>query len=566
MLSTAASPRCALLFALAAVAMTFTGQPAWADPRADGDTNYHTAALIGQFEPTFAKWYERVSARGEEPAYAPGGERGPRRKVGWDVVGPQVAQAQDMDVPMPGRLFIVAEFAMEDKADFNLSRLYSVGGLYPVVQKQGKWEALRVDAGGFHISQRIGDRELTPFRQFVYKGALGDKSIRVTGSGLPVQPGKMRLNITSAVANDSTAHFPSTAKVYVYFCPNFAAGGGGKEAGGDAVRADPPPRDDKDQRPCELLVNSVSRPSGAVARVPILLTNADRLGDLNLTITYPANLLELTGVAKGTILGKSLFDANAGTPGQARIGLASDAGLTGNAFLCYLDFRVTGPAGKKAAITAKVKSASRVGDSPVEKLAIRVTDGQVVIEGLCGDGDGDGQITSNDALMALQMSTGRRPVDLVLDINGDGEVTALDARWLTQIAVGVRPEGYTGPMPGQPATTAPPATPPGPPIDAAKAQADYVAALDEMTELLDATEVETPDEIRQAQRLLRQAEKAFDVTKTTEGYRACELATDRLNALVMKVAIESPASVKQAQQKLWAAAAKLEQARRAGPR
>jgi hypothetical protein len=46
---------------------------------------------------------------------------------------------------------------------------------------------------------------------------------------------------------------------------------------------------------------------------------------------------------------------------------------------------------------------------------------------LIGDCNRDGVLTSSDALTALQMSTGKVPVDLNADTNGDGQVTSFDA-------------------------------------------------------------------------------------------------------------------------------------------
>lgn len=59
-----------------------------------------------------------------------------------------------------------------------------------------------------------------------------------------------------------------------------------------------------------------------------------------------------------------------------------------------------------------------------------------------GDVNGDGNITSVDALMALQMAVGKLPVDYVADVNGpgyngDGRVTAVDALILLKASVGL---------------------------------------------------------------------------------------------------------------------------------
>ena len=54
-----------------------------------------------------------------------------------------------------------------------------------------------------------------------------------------------------------------------------------------------------------------------------------------------------------------------------------------------------------------------------------------------GDCNGDGIITSEDALCALQMAVGKRADDGVMDVNGDGKVSSLDARKILRVAAGL---------------------------------------------------------------------------------------------------------------------------------
>ena len=54
-----------------------------------------------------------------------------------------------------------------------------------------------------------------------------------------------------------------------------------------------------------------------------------------------------------------------------------------------------------------------------------------------GDCNGDGKITSVDALCALHMAVGKRVEDLVMDVSGDGRVTSLDARKILRVAAGL---------------------------------------------------------------------------------------------------------------------------------
>ena len=73
------------------------------------------------------------------------------------------------------------------------------------------------------------------------------------------------------------------------------------------------------------------------------------------------------------------------------------------------------------------------------KLSGEITDGEVSIitssEVLKGDVNGDGRITSIDALMALQMSTKTIPANSAADMNGDGQVTSADAAMILKAAI-----------------------------------------------------------------------------------------------------------------------------------
>ncbi len=85
-----------------------------------------------------------------------------------------------------------------------------------------------------------------------------------------------------------------------------------------------------------------------------------------------------------------------------------------------------------------VTTASR--DSDDQRIGIRVKDGRFTVleDALPGDSNDDGRIASLDALMALRMSIGKLPVDLILDVDKDNRVTVLDARWILQAATGLR--------------------------------------------------------------------------------------------------------------------------------
>ena len=73
------------------------------------------------------------------------------------------------------------------------------------------------------------------------------------------------------------------------------------------------------------------------------------------------------------------------------------------------------------------------------------------VSGKMGDIDGDGEITSNDALNILQSVTGISDLNdeqkKIADIDSDGEITSADALYILQAVVGLREMPDTGKLP-----------------------------------------------------------------------------------------------------------------------
>ena len=73
------------------------------------------------------------------------------------------------------------------------------------------------------------------------------------------------------------------------------------------------------------------------------------------------------------------------------------------------------------------------GTTATDTITVTYTPAAVT---LTGDVNGDGILSSVDALMALQMSAGNIAEDLAADVSGDGSVTSLDALMILQASVG----------------------------------------------------------------------------------------------------------------------------------
>ncbi len=62
--------------------------------------------------------------------------------------------------------------------------------------------------------------------------------------------------------------------------------------------------------------------------------------------------------------------------------------------------------------------------------------GSIIIGSLCGDLNGDGDVTTADVVIALGITAGSHPFDPAADVSGDGIVTSLDALMFLQAVAG----------------------------------------------------------------------------------------------------------------------------------
>ncbi|MFQ6120623.1 MAG: hypothetical protein ACE5KE_12175, partial [Methanosarcinales archaeon] len=109
--------------------------------------------------------------------------------------------------------------------------------------------------------------------------------------------------------------------------------------------------------------------------------------------------------------------------GSIAISLASPYGFSGTGSIATLNFEVIGNNGD---ISHLILSNVELRDATTyDKIQVTTKDGRVTIKvgpsqcGVTGDLNGDGKVTSLDALMALQMSVGLIQVDQCADVNGD---------------------------------------------------------------------------------------------------------------------------------------------------
>jgi hypothetical protein len=168
--------------------------------------------------------------------------------------------------------------------------------------------------------------------------------------------------------------------------------------------------------------------------VPVRLLNPDGVANINFEIAYDPAVVAIKSVNRGSLLGGNLlFEANPSQPGRIRIGFAGQTGLSASGIVANLTFQAVGKAGDRTPLTLKVTD---IDDPAGKDLPINLVHGEIIISGpggrVPGDCDGDGLITAADALCALKMSVGLRPVNMVMDVNGDQQVTSGDARLILQ--------------------------------------------------------------------------------------------------------------------------------------
>ena len=126
------------------------------------------------------------------------------------------------------------------------------------------------------------------------------------------------------------------------------------------------------------------------------------------------------------------------TPNTTISGTASDDAAVAN--VTVNDILATGTTSWSADITLTegtntitVVATDTSGNTATDTITITYTPAATT---LTGDVNGDGILSSVDALMALQMSAGNIAEDLAADVSGDGSVTSLDALMILQASVG----------------------------------------------------------------------------------------------------------------------------------
>ncbi len=185
-----------------------------------------------------------------------------------------------------------------------------------------------------------------------------------------------------------------------------------------------------------LTFESRSKPQGSEVQIPLTLKGIpERVGNMDMTLSYDTTVLQALEVIKGSLTQDSLMDHNI-QDGTIRISLADNDGFAGDGSVAYVRYNVVGSEGSSSPLDIEEASANNADNYAV--LDMLTHNGIFTVIGAeesIGDCDGDGHVSVVDALCALQMAVGKKAEDLAMDINGDGKVTSLDARSILRLAV-----------------------------------------------------------------------------------------------------------------------------------
>ncbi len=179
---------------------------------------------------------------------------------------------------------------------------------------------------------------------------------------------------------------------------------------------------------------------GELVLIPVWLVNGRGVANMNFDLTYNANVARPEGtIVKGNLLDIALLSTNPNTSGVIHAGLAQDVNFNGTGTIAYIPFRAVGKAGDRTTLMPTVTTINSQEGTP---LNIDRVPGEIAIVGpgdaVQGDCDGDGSITTLDALCALEMSVQLRAPLSALDVDNNGSVTSRDAAILLQRALEIK--------------------------------------------------------------------------------------------------------------------------------
>jgi len=178
-----------------------------------------------------------------------------------------------------------------------------------------------------------------------------------------------------------------------------------------------------------------------LAHVTITADDMTDLANFDITITYDPAVVIVTGTANNGAFGSSMNNLDGAASGTVRLmSFNTGSGQTGSdILLSTLTLKAVGTATQTSTLNLTINSLMNSAEGDITAtldngvFTVTVADTPVILK---GDINGDGILSSVDALMALQMAAGNIAQNLVADVSGDGNVTSLDALMILQASVG----------------------------------------------------------------------------------------------------------------------------------
>jgi hypothetical protein len=179
--------------------------------------------------------------------------------------------------------------------------------------------------------------------------------------------------------------------------------------------------------------------SGDKVIVPVWLKNATDVANMNFTVSYTDSIIRAEGDStQGSLDSGAIFAANPHQSGLVRVGFAQTAGMNGSGTVVLVPFRAIGQAGTQSPLHLEITTVNNPGGAKLTVARVdgwvRIVDKNGLVPGHC---DGHEDIKPIDAMCALKMSVQLIPVQSQMDMDGDGQVTSRDAVIILKIAMGL---------------------------------------------------------------------------------------------------------------------------------
>jgi uncharacterized repeat protein (TIGR02543 family) len=193
----------------------------------------------------------------------------------------------------------------------------------------------------------------------------------------------------------------------------------------------------------QFVASNVTGKAGDTVTVTIDVKNNPGIVMTSLQISWNADVVELLNVANGTVLaGNGVTFTPGNNYATQPFGLiwvsTSQSNHTGNGKLVTLTFRILDTA-QGGAVSPINVSYSDTCNVDLEDVEFATVNGSITVQDyIVGDANGDGKLTSVDALLILRYLAGwGNTLDKqAADVNGDGKITSVDALLILRYLAG----------------------------------------------------------------------------------------------------------------------------------